>query len=57
MGQALCIVALGLLDKQVNKQAWDFEKEGGFSERLYKVRQEVRGRAQGKGGATQQPAV
>jgi four helix bundle suffix protein len=43
VGQALCIVALELLDKQVNKQAWDLEKEGGFSERLYKVRRATRG--------------
>ncbi len=42
VGQALCIVAIDLLDKQVEKQAKDFEKEGGFSERLYKVRKEIR---------------
>ena len=44
VGQALCIVTLDLLDKQVNSQAREFEKDGGFSERLYKVRQEVKHR-------------
>ena len=42
VGQALCIVTLDLLDKQVNSQAREFEKEGGFSERLYQVRKAVR---------------
>ncbi len=42
VGQALCIVTIELLDKQVNSQAREFEKEGGFSERLYQVRKAVR---------------
>jgi four helix bundle suffix protein len=42
VGQALCIVTLDLLDKQVNSQARAFEKEGGFGERLYQVRKAVR---------------
>ena len=42
VGHALCMLALHLLDKQVNSQAREFEQEGGFSERLYKVRTEVR---------------
>jgi four helix bundle suffix protein len=42
VGQTLCRIALHLLDKQVDSQARAFEKEGGFSERLYKVRKEIR---------------
>jgi len=30
------------LDKQVDSQARAFEKDGGFSERLYKVRSELK---------------
>lgn len=42
VGQTLCKIALHLLDKQVESQARTFEKEGGFSERLYKMRKEIR---------------
>jgi four helix bundle suffix protein len=42
VGQTLCKIALHLLDKQADSQARAFEKEGGFSERLYKVRKEIR---------------
>lgn len=38
VGQTLCKIAMHLLDRQVDSQARTFEKEGGFSERLYKVR-------------------
>ncbi|NEX15025.1 MAG: four helix bundle protein, partial [Prosthecochloris sp.] len=31
-------VACSLLDRQVAKLAEDFENEGGFTERLYRVR-------------------
>ena len=41
-GQTLCKIAMHLLDKQVESQARTFEKEGGFSERLYKVRSEIK---------------
>lgn len=34
----LLTVACTLLDRQVERLAQDFEKEGGFTERLYKVR-------------------
>jgi four helix bundle suffix protein len=34
----LLTVACSLLDRQVERLAQDFEKEGGFTERLYKVR-------------------
>lgn len=43
-GQTLCKIAIHLLDKQVESQALAFEKEGGFSERLYRVRKEVQAR-------------
>ncbi len=42
VGQTLCKIAIHLLDKQVDSQARKFEKEGGFSERLYKVRSEAK---------------
>lgn len=38
----LIIVACSLLDRQVDRLARDFEKEGGFTERLYRVRTEKR---------------
>lgn len=38
----LIIVANSLLDRQVERLAQDFEKEGGFTERLYRVRTEKR---------------
>lgn len=34
----LLAVACSLLDRQVERMAQDFEKDGGFTERLYKVR-------------------
>jgi four helix bundle suffix protein len=39
----LLAVACPLLDKQVARLAQDFEQNGGFTERLYKVRTEKRG--------------
>jgi len=42
VGQTLCKIAIHLLDKQVDSQARAFEKEGGFSERLYRVRSELK---------------
>lgn len=38
----LLIVACSLLDRQVDRLAQDFEREGGFTERLYKIRSEKR---------------
>ena len=38
----LIAVACSLLDRQVARLAKDFENEGGFTERLYKVRSEKR---------------
>nr|WP_245803897.1 four helix bundle suffix domain-containing protein [Geothermobacter hydrogeniphilus] len=39
----LLAVACALLDRQVMRLAEDFEKEGGFTERLYRVRKRRRG--------------
>jgi len=39
----LIIVAVSLLDRQLAAQAAAFEKEGGFTERLYRVRSQRRG--------------
>lgn len=39
----LIAVACGLLDRQLAAQAAAFEREGGFTERLYRVRKKVRG--------------
>ena len=41
VGRTLCKIALHLLENQVDGQARMFEKEGGFSERLYKVRKGI----------------
>ncbi len=38
----LIAVASSLLDRQINAQAKAFENEGGFTERLYRVRQQNR---------------
>ena len=37
-------VACALLDRQIEAQAAAFEKDGGFTERLYRVRSEQRRR-------------
>ncbi len=39
---SLLNLACYLLDRQVERLALDFENEGGFTERLYKVRSEKR---------------
>lgn len=41
---ALIAVACSLLDRQLAAQAGAFEKEGGFTERLYKRRVQARKR-------------
>jgi four helix bundle suffix protein len=38
----LIAVANSLLDRQIAAQAAAFEKDGGFTERLYKTRQRAR---------------
>jgi four helix bundle suffix protein len=40
----LIVVAVSLLDRQLAAQAAAFEKEGGFTERLYRVRSQMRNR-------------
>lgn len=45
---SLLNVACYLLDRQLAAQADAFEKEGGFTERLYRVRNEARGRQEGR---------
>jgi four helix bundle suffix protein len=40
---ALIAVACALLDRQLTSQAAEFEREGGFTERLYRVRKNARG--------------
>lgn len=44
---SLLNLACYLLDRQLAAQAAAFEKEGGFTERLYRVRAEARGRQAG----------
>jgi four helix bundle suffix protein len=44
---ALIAVATALLDRQMQAQAADFEKEGGFTERLYRTRTQARRETQG----------
>lgn len=39
----LIAVACSLLDRQISAQAATFEREGGFTERLYRVRSAKRG--------------
>jgi four helix bundle suffix protein len=38
----LIIVACSLLDRQLEAQAKAFERDGGFTERLYKRRREIK---------------
>lgn len=40
---ALIVVAMSLLDRQLRAQAAAFEKEGGFTERLCRVRRQRQG--------------
>jgi four helix bundle suffix protein len=46
----LCGVAMALLDRQLQSLGREFEKNGGFNERLYKVRTETRKQLPGKDG-------
>ncbi len=46
VGHTLCKIAIHLLDNQVDSQARKFEEEGGFSERLYKLRSEAKSKKQ-----------
>jgi four helix bundle suffix protein len=42
IGHVYCMVAVGLLDRQLVTLARQFEENGGFSERLYKARKQSR---------------
>ena len=43
-GHVLVGVAMALLDRQLAAQAEAFERDGGFTERLYRTRSRKRGR-------------
>jgi four helix bundle suffix protein len=45
---SLLNLACYLLDRQLAAQAAAFEKEGGFTERLYRVRSQKRGQPWGR---------
>lgn len=57
IGLVYCMVAIGLLDRQLVRQARDFEKNGGFSERLYKTRKQSRDSEPPKPEPPQEPAA
>jgi four helix bundle suffix protein len=48
IGYIFSNVALALVNRQLHSQAKAFEKDGGFSERLYKFRSEAKGNDQRK---------
>ncbi len=43
IGHVYCMVAIGLLDRQLVTLAKEFKEGGGFSERLHKARSQARG--------------
>ena len=47
IGHVYCMVAGGLLDRQMQSQARDFEANGGFNERLYRIRSEAKKKGNG----------
>ena len=46
IGHVYCMVAIGLLDRQLLTLAREFKEGGGFSERLHKARAQARGKGQ-----------
>lgn len=42
IGHVYCMVAMGLLDRQLATLAREFKKNGGFRENLYKIRKQAR---------------
>ncbi|MBK7621061.1 MAG: four helix bundle protein [Flavobacteriales bacterium] len=42
IGHVYCMVAGGLLDRQMQTLAREFEENGGFNERLYRIRSETK---------------
>ena len=51
IGHVYCMVAVGLLDRQLQTLAREFEANGGFSERLHRIRTEVRKKGTGSSGS------
>ncbi len=47
IGHVYCMVAGGLLDRQMQTQAREFEANGGFNERLYRIRSEAKKKDKG----------
>lgn len=47
IGHVYCMVAGGLLDRQMQSQARDFMENGGFNERLYRTRSEAKKKGKG----------
>ena len=47
IGHVYCMVAGGLLVQQMQSQARDFEANGGFNERLYRIRSEAKKKGNG----------
>lgn len=50
IGHVYCMVAIGLLDRQLATLAREFEANGGFGERLYRKRTEARSKGKGSLG-------
>lgn len=57
IGHAYCMVAIGLLDRQLVTLARQFEENGGFSERLYKARTQSHGRKPPRPELPEEPTV
>jgi four helix bundle suffix protein len=47
IGHVYCMVAIGLLDRQLATLAREFKENGGFGERLYKLRKQARDQESG----------
>ena len=55
IGHVYCMVAIGLLDRQLITLARQFEEQGGFSERLYKARKQSHDQRPPKAEPPQEP--
>ena len=47
IGHAYCMMVIGLLDRQLTTLAREFEENGGFGERLHRLRTQARGKGKG----------
>ncbi|QQR87506.1 MAG: four helix bundle protein [Flavobacteriales bacterium] len=47
IGHVYCMVAIGLLDRQLATLAREFKENGGFGERLYKLRKQAKDKGPG----------